>query len=335
MSVSARISRASTISFMTAMTTTCVGAGQLHAGRPAWTIGRPALNSMANRGMWTNKFVQGAQAVVRFDSEADFAAQKISTVINTASNGINTSNAERRRATRSIFATGPWQRQSFAPRDAGVLSATASSVSVFLQDTWYPIKDLTVLAGLRYDRYGTNPNGIVSNPYFATQALWLLQHPDTERVGCGPCRACRPSIMSTPEQDFVPDTLITLRGGIGHVLGRLPECPGSPTITQTPTASICRERMAGIPRPGHELRLGVDADADRPQCLHPIITGHQRSACHRHHHQDFDRRRRSMPNFKLPPATLRIESRFPTPSSAQTSASWVRTGSSPSRLISA
>jgi len=60
--------------------------------------------------LWIDdKFVQGAQGVVRFDSEADFAARKISTAIITNSNGINasTSNAQ---GNPIYFASGPGGR---------------------------------------------------------------------------------------------------------------------------------------------------------------------------------------------------------------------------------
>src|SRR5581483_4405006 len=78
-----------------------------------------------------DKFVQGAQGVVRFDSEADFANRKISTAINTASNGINasTSNAA---GNPIYFASGIGGNPATAD---GVFSYSVSSF--FLQDTWY------------------------------------------------------------------------------------------------------------------------------------------------------------------------------------------------------
>jgi outer membrane receptor protein involved in Fe transport len=158
-----------------------------------------------------DKFVQGAQAVVRFDSESDFANRIISTQNLTSSSGINasTSNAQ---GNPIYFATGIGGNPGTAD---GVFSY--SIASVFAQDTWYPIKDMTVLAGLRYDRYAANPNGIVVNPYFQQRYGFA------NNLTLNGLDAVLPRFSVTynmePDQDFVPGTLVTLRGGVGMFSG--------------------------------------------------------------------------------------------------------------------
>ncbi len=125
-----------------------------------------------------DKFVQGAGGVVRFDSEADFAARKISTQVITASNGINTSTSNAQ-GNPIYFATGAGGNPAAAD---GAFSYRISSI--FAQDTWYPMKNMTVLAGIRYDRYDTQPQRYRPQPLFLP-ALWLLQYADAGRAGRG------------------------------------------------------------------------------------------------------------------------------------------------------
>ena len=199
-----------------------------------------------------DKFVQGAQSVVRFDSEADFAAGKISQNVNTATNGI-ASDVSAASGFPVYIASGydPTTKTFNNVAADGLFSFGISSL--FIQDTFYPLKDMTVLFGLRYDRYSTNPGGIVANPFFQQRYGF------TNQLTLDGLDALLPRVSVkynySPDLDFLPDSLITFRGGVGEYSG------GFQTVWITnnyDTTGVNTLSAAGIPGKPIGSYLNVD-----------------------------------------------------------------------------
>jgi len=241
-----------------------------------------------------DKFVPGAQAVVRFDSEADFAARKISTQVLTDSNGINAATSTAA-GNPIYFASGVGGNPAGAD---GVFSYSVSSL--MLQDTWYPIKDMTVLAGVRYDVYHTNRNGITSNPYF--QQRYGFSNTLTLDGLDAVLPRFSVTYNMTPDQNIIPDTLVTLRGGVGMFSGGFQNV----WITNDyDTNGINQLQVAGIPGVGAFSTISSTMPTDHNAFIQSLINGPLASASA----AKTTTTDAQLPNFKLP-RNLRMNAGF-------------------------
>jgi hypothetical protein len=157
-----------------------------------------------------NSFLPGSQSVVRFDSIADFQNGVIAQTIDTRSNFSRNSMT----GGKSIY---------FADGIAGDPSTADANFkfeigTLFLQDEWFPTDDLSVQAGLRYDRYFTDDAPVV-NPYFTTR-YGFDNTRTVDNLGIILPRFSISYNYHPDEEFFLPaGSLLRLRAGIGRYSG--------------------------------------------------------------------------------------------------------------------
>ncbi|HUO98890.1 MAG TPA: carboxypeptidase regulatory-like domain-containing protein [Rhizomicrobium sp.] len=220
-----------------------------------------------------DKFVPGAQSVVRFDSINDFANGQISTVVNTATNGINS----------ALSSIGGNPVYVAAGVNNGTLDNSGADgvfhfeiLSFFVQDTWYPIDKLSIQYGVRYDRYfandvsdsTTNKNAIVFNPYFKQRYGFA----NTRTVDGLDAILPRLSVSYNwdPDLGFMSGSLVTFRGGIGMYSS------GVQTVWMTnnyDTTGINQLTASGIPGQGAFASVPTILPADHGAWLQALYSG--------------------------------------------------------------
>ena len=153
-----------------------------------------------------NSFLPGYQSVIRFNSISDFQNGIIATVPDNRSN-----NSSYIKNGSIYFANGANGQPSDA--DANFHFGIAS---FYAEDQFYPIEHLSILAGLRYDVYNS-PDNATANPYFKARYGF------TNSRSVDGLDAILPRVSFsydwTPKQDLLPETAITLRGGVGEYSG--------------------------------------------------------------------------------------------------------------------
>ena len=134
--------------------------------------------------------------------------------------------------------------------------------SYFIQDNFYPIPHLSIQAGLRYDRYDSSDYA-TANPYFAKRYGF-----SNDRNVDG-LNAFLPrfsfSYDWTPDQSLIPDTTLTLRGGVGEYSGGFQTVWISNSYANTGIASLT---TAGFPAGGAP---GTCTSADPFGCVPSVL----------------------------------------------------------------
>lgn len=240
-----------------------------------------------------DKFVQGAQSVVRFDSLADFQAGKIATDVYNGANGTG--------ADCSACNGNP----VYISVGAGGVNANADghfrfeTLSLFAQDDWTtPIDHLSMSFGLRYDRDFANvtcqiPNStfncVQPNPYFA-QRYGFSNNGTVNGLD-----VILPRFSAkydwTPE--FDPDALVTFRAVVGKYSG------GIQTVWLTnnyDTTGINQVNAYGIPGVGTFASVPTTMPTNHQTWLTDLLNGPLSSAST----LQTSTTDAMLPNFKIP-----------------------------------
>lgn len=205
-----------------------------------------------------NSFTPGAQSVVRFDSISDFQ------------NGIIAQTLDKRSNTRSqlngtsvYYSSGP----DGNPADADARFRFYIE-SGFVQDEWHPIDHLKVEGGLRYDQYVSNDRPVL-NKYFQQRYGFSNQR------NVNGLHALLPRLSFTysdwvPDQNLIPDTAVTFRGGLGKYSGGFQTVWVSNSYANTGVTSVT---TFGFPGGGG---AGTCTSANAFGCVPTILpTNHQ------------------------------------------------------------
>jgi hypothetical protein len=205
-----------------------------------------------------NSFTPGAQSVVRFDSISDFQ------------NGILAQTQDKRSNWRSqangysvYYSSG--QNGNVSGPDANFQFYTESA---FIQDEWYPIDHLKVMAGLRYDQYVSSDKP-VANPYF------LQRYGFSNQINVNGLHALLPRLSLTysnwmPDQDILPGTSFTFRAGGGRYSGGFQTVWISNSYANTGITSLT---AYGYPGQGTFSSVPTVMPKDHQEWLNDLNTG--------------------------------------------------------------
>lgn len=260
-----------------------------------------------------DKFVQGAQSVVRFDSISDFQNQIISKVKLPTTQTNAFADCTSQCAGNPVYiSTGPGGNNSIADG-----KFQFDIASFYGQDDWTtPIDHLSVTYGIRYDRYMTSSDGaacasatatpgstsplcvIQPNPYFKQRYGFS----NTLTVDGLDALLPRFSAKYDLTPDFAPDDLITLRTVIGEYSG------GIQTVWLTndyDTTGTNQVNASGIPGQGAFSTVPTLMPTNHQQWLQDLITGPLSQASV----LTTSTTDAQLPNFKLP-SDLRMDFGF-------------------------
>ncbi|MDE2075080.1 MAG: TonB-dependent receptor [Alphaproteobacteria bacterium] len=153
-----------------------------------------------------NSFLPGYQSIIRFNSISDFQNGIIATTPD------NRRNVNYNITNNSIyFANGANGLPSGADADFKF-----GISSFYIEDQFYPIEHLSVQAGLRYDRYNSGDHA-ADNPYF------FARYGFSNSRNVDGLDALLPRLSFSydwsPQQDDLPGSALTLRGGVGEYSG--------------------------------------------------------------------------------------------------------------------
>ncbi|HEV2649966.1 MAG TPA: TonB-dependent receptor [Rhizomicrobium sp.] len=155
-----------------------------------------------------DKFIQGAQSIVRFDSIADFANQKIA---QTLDNRFSATSTSAQGGNPVYYANGIGGVSS-----VGDANFHFQIGSLFAQDEWYATKDLSFEFGLRYDAYFSDDHPVLNGNFQKRYGFSNTRNLDG-------LSALMPRISGSYEfgfdSDSDPGTTMRLRAGLGKFSG--------------------------------------------------------------------------------------------------------------------
>jgi len=187
-----------------------------------------------------DQFLQGAGSVVRFDSLSDFQNGIVATSpLNSAFTGGTASSTLQ--AGNSVFIANGAITHNPSDTDANFKFGIGSG---FIEDEWYATENLNFQFGLRYDEYYSSDKPVL-NPNFGLRYGFSNQG-NLDGLNAWLPRASF-SYNLTPDWMQLPDTALTLRGGVGRYSG------GFQTVWVTNnygTTGITSVAAAGIPGQG-------------------------------------------------------------------------------------
>ena len=157
-----------------------------------------------------DKFIQGAQSVVRFDSISDYQNGIIATTLDMRSNALGGAGG-----INGVGDPVAYKNGIGGVNSVGDANFTFGIGSLFAQDEWYPTNDLNVEYGLRFDNYFSDEHPS------RTRTSWLDLFSNTRNLDGLSTLMPRVSVgyNFSADNDLIPGTTAHLRGGFGKFSG--------------------------------------------------------------------------------------------------------------------
>ena len=216
-----------------------------------------------------DKFIQGAQSVVRFDSISDYQNGIIATTLDTRSNAVGGASG-----INGVGDPVAYKNGIGGVNSVGDGNFTFGIGSLFAQDDWYPTNDLSVEYGLRYDDYVSNDHP-VANPNFQQRYGFS----NTRNLDGLATVMPRVSVSyNLPlDNDYIPGTTARLRAGVGKFSGGFQTVWVTNSFDTTGVQTLSTAGIPGFNAAGMPVAPGTPCSSAAPfACVPGVLpTNHQ------------------------------------------------------------